>query len=598
MGSLSESSKVWILAVCGLVFAQIVASFLLRRTFELSVLSDVTQCVLLLSGTAALLPCALRNRGRTRVFWLLMSLGVAMWLSYQLLWTYIEVILRQDVPDPFVGDIILFLHLVPMMAALALRPHAELDDRTTRLGTLDFALLLMLWVYLYLYSVIPWQYAFTDELTYSHSFNFLYLTEKAVLLAGLALLWHRSRGTWKIIYAHLFGATFMYALSSYIANWAIAKQLYYTGSVYDVPLAVSMAWVTLVGVLAQETKPKAEPSRFGATHGVWISRLGMGAILLLPLFAIWALLDVATPPQVRIFRIMVTLATVMIMGGMVFIRQHLLDWELVRLLRVSQDSYENLKALQAQLVQSEKMASLGQLVGGAAHELNNPLTAMLGYSDLLIATDLPPAERTAAEKLGQQVRRTKALVSSLLSFARQVPIDKTPLNLNTVAITAIKLSEPQLKARKIETKLDLAPDLPQILGNSNQLLQVCLQIINSAIFALDEVGGGLLAIKSWVHDGIVSLEFSDNGWGSRELDQAFSLDPNVQVGARSGIGLSASYGIIQEHNGRILQHTKSERGGIFRIEIPTLNTDAKNSARNANGPSPEYSALLPITPKP
>src|SRR5581483_7344629 len=539
MGSLSESSKVWILAVCGLVFAQIVASFLLRRTFELSVLSDVTQCVLLLSGTAALLPCALRNRGRTRVFWLLMSLGVAMWLSYQLLWTYIEVILRQDVPDPFVGDIILFLHLVPMMAALALRPHAELDDRTTRLGTLDFALLLMLWVYLYLYSVIPWQYAFTDELTYSHSFNFLYLTEKAVLLAGLALLWHRSRGTWKIIYAHLFGATFMYALSSYIANWAIAKQLYYTGSVYDVPLAVSMAWVTLVGVLVQETKPKAEPSRFGATHGVWISRLGMGAILLLPLFAIWALLDVATPPQVRIFRIMVTLATVMIMGGMVFIRQHLLDWELVRLLRVSQDSYENLKALQAQLVQSEKMASLGQLVGGAAHELNNPLTAMLGYSDLLIATDLPPAERTAAEKLGQQVRRTKALVSSLLSFARQVPIDKTPLNLNTVAITAIKLSEPQLKARKIETKLDLAPDLPQILGNSNQLLQVCLQIINSAIFALDEVGGGLLAIKSWVHDGIVSLEFSDNGWGSRELDQAFSLDPNVQVGARSGIGLSA-----------------------------------------------------------
>src|SRR5581483_6915018 len=444
----------------------------------------------------------------------------------------------------------------------------------------------------------PWQYAFTDELTYSHSFNFLYLTEKAVLLAGLALLWHRSRGTWKIIYAHLFGATFMYALSSYIANWAIAKQLYYTGSVYDVPLAVSMAWVTLVGVLVQETKPKAEPSRFGATHGVWISRLGMGAILLLPLFAIWALLDVATPPQVRIFRIMVTLATVMIMGGMVFIRQHLLDWELVRLLRVSQDSYENLKALQAQLVQSEKMASLGQLVGGAAHELNNPLTAMLGYSDLLIATDLPPAERTAAEKLGQQVRRTKALVSSLLSFARQVPIDKTPLNLNTVAITAIKLSEPQLKARKIETKLDLAPDLPQILGNSNQLLQVCLQIINSAIFALDEVGGGLLAIKSWVHDGIVSLEFSDNGWGSRELDQAFSLDPNVQVGARSGIGLSASYGIIQEHNGRILQHTKSERGGIFRIEIPTLNTDAKNSARNANGPSPEYSALLPITPKP
>src|SRR5206468_1606529 len=135
---------------------------------------------------AALMPNVMRNQGRARLFWLLMTLGLAMWLSYQILWVYFEVVLRQEVPDPFAGDIVLFLHLVPMMAALALRAHAEQDNRTTRLSTLDFALLLMLWIYLYIYAVIPWQYAHFDAFRSSTAMNVLYLIEKTVFLGGLA----------------------------------------------------------------------------------------------------------------------------------------------------------------------------------------------------------------------------------------------------------------------------------------------------------------------------------------------------------------------------------------------------------------------------
>ena len=160
---MSEPSKLWIWAAVGLVVAQAMASLFLRQNFALMVISDIVQCVLLLSGALSFLPNVIAARGRTRLFWVLMMLGLTSWFSYQLLWTYIEVILRQDVPEPFVGDIVLILHIVPMMAALALQPHIEQDDRTIRLGSLDFALLIVWWVYLYLFAAIPWQYVQTNR---------------------------------------------------------------------------------------------------------------------------------------------------------------------------------------------------------------------------------------------------------------------------------------------------------------------------------------------------------------------------------------------------------------------------------------------------
>ena len=367
---MSERSKLWILAAGCLVFAQVCASVLIAPGYALTVFSDVTQCILMLSAAAALLPNITRNRGRARLFWGLMTLGIFFWLSYQLMWSYIEVVLHREVPDPFVGDIVIFLHFVPMMAALALQAHAQLDVRETRLGRLDFVLLLTWWVYLYLFGVIPWQYGQTDELAYSRNLNALYLTEKIVFLTGLLIVWHRAQGKWRMIYAHWFGASLVYALSSYVANWAILRNLYYTGSLYDLPLAASMGWISVVGVLGQDLRPKQHRSTLAPSrHGVWVARFGMLLILSLPLFAAWSVFDQNVPARVRNFRLISTLITMLIMGGIVFARQHLLDRELIRLLHASQESFENLKHLQTQLIQSEKLASLGQLVGGAAHEL-------------------------------------------------------------------------------------------------------------------------------------------------------------------------------------------------------------------------------------
>jgi signal transduction histidine kinase len=571
---LSERSKLWILAAGCLVFAQACASVLIAPGFALTVFSDVTQCILLLSATAALLPNIARNQGRTRLFWGLMTVGIAFWLAYQFMWSYIEVVLRKDVPDPFVGDIVIFLHFVPMMAALALQPQSQQNDHEARLGHLDFVLLLTWWVYLYLFGVIPWQYAQTDELAYGRSLNALYLTEKMVFLAGLAIVWLRSKGGWKAIYAHWFGASLVYALSSYVANWAIQRNAYYTGSLYDLPVAASMGWISVIGVLGQDLRPRQEPSQqVPGRSGVWVARLGMLVILSLPVFAAWSVFDETVPPRVRNLRLVTTLITMMIMGGIVFLRQHLLDRELIRLLRASQDSFEDLKHLQAQLVQSEKLASLGQLVGGAAHELNNPLTAMLGYSELLAESGLTEEQRALATKIAQQVRRTRVLIASLLNFAKQVPGEKLRVEVNTVAQTAVKLCQPQFSTHKVEVQVNLARDLPQVSADPNQLLQVCLHIASNALQALEEVGGGIFAVRTSRTQNTVILEFSDNGPGVREPERVF--DPfytTRPVGKGAGLGLSACYGIIQEHHGLIKCSNRLEGGTTIHIELPAAGT--------------------------
>src|SRR6266571_9160916 len=287
-------SKAWTKALVCLVVAQTIvsaASFLLHwRGFGLVAFSDVVQCLLLLSAALSCLPSILRNSGRARLFWVLMSVGLASWTIYQFLWTYVEVVQRREVPGLWGPDVILFLHIVPMMAALALQPNVEQHDRDLRLGSLDFALLLLWWVYVYVYAVIPWMYVYANEAAYARNLNHSYLAEKLAFLFALVLLWSRSSGVWKTIYGHWFGAGLLYSASSYAANLALqlshtSRWAYYSGSLYDVPLVVSMAWMSVPGLLALNMAPEQARAARSLPRGVWAARLGMVAVFSLPVFA-------------------------------------------------------------------------------------------------------------------------------------------------------------------------------------------------------------------------------------------------------------------------------------------------------------------------
>ena len=569
--------QLWTAAVAACLATLVLASVFVPHSFRLTALSDVIQCLLLFSGTVSLIPQAVRSRGRLRLFWILMATGIGFWFSYQVLWVYYEVWLRSEVPDLCAGDMILFLHIVPLMAAVALRPHAPQDEYAARLRHLDFALLMIWWGYLYILIVIPWQYVVPDAVPYNHNLNSLYLVEKLAFLSALFTAWLGSKGGWKTFYASLFGACFTYAAGSYVANWALGRNTYYTGSLYDIPLTVAMAWITVIGLWTREREPQTGVRSTSTSHGVWLARLGMIAAFSLPLFAAWALLDGAVPRRISSFRLVLTLGAALLMGIMVFVRQRLLDRELLRLLTYSRESIANLKRLQTQIMESEKLASIGQLVGGAAHELNNPITAMLGYSDLLLLSKpLTPEQNEIAVRIGQHARRTKSLVASLISFAKPSPSALGPVDLNTLLRTAVKLSQPQWQSLHMEVRTEFPHELLLVRGDSNQLLQVCVQIINDAMHAAEERRSHTFVITAQPKDGVAIVNISDTTLAVEVQDQ--ELAP---VGTLSSLGLGACQGILRQHHGRILYQKDPNAGLAIRVELPLISPALEKSTEHA-----------------
>src|SRR5579863_3666234 len=270
--------------VCAVVCVHVALSLLVPRGFALTAFGDILQNLILLCATVAVLSNVRNASPKARLFWALLGLGLGTWLVSQVMWTYLEVYVRHEAPNPFVGDVILFLHIVPMMAAIAVQPHIKQDERSLRVGTLDFALLFTGWLFLYLFVVIPWQYVYPIETVYGRSFDLLYVGEELVLAAGLAMVWRRSHGAWRTLYFHFFVATLLYCVASLMASEAIDLHLYYTGSLFDVPLVAGMVWFVRLAFLPRETATQdsiEEPSTRG--YEIWKARIAMVAVFVTPL---------------------------------------------------------------------------------------------------------------------------------------------------------------------------------------------------------------------------------------------------------------------------------------------------------------------------
>jgi diguanylate cyclase (GGDEF)-like protein len=213
------------------------------------------------------------------------------------------------------------------MAAMAVRPDVDRGPQSRRLGTLDFVLLFSWWLYLYLFVVIPWQYVHLDEAAYGLNFDTVYFSEHLVVLAAVGLVWRGSAGKWRGIYSRLFLAACVYALSSVAAGLSIDFGKYYTGSIFDIPLLVSMQLFTGAALGGFSSDP-IESSKAEAKAHSWASAVAIAAAGSLPLLALWSVLFSNAPINVRSFRLLLTLATIVLFGGLRSWRQYVVDDEL------------------------------------------------------------------------------------------------------------------------------------------------------------------------------------------------------------------------------------------------------------------------------
>jgi signal transduction histidine kinase len=579
----SSRTYAWIFVVC-LVYlgTYAAAGLLLHNRTSLDAFGNIAQCLVPLLANAGLLLNAGTPHWRRNIFWMLAAMSCTLWMIGQFQWTYYEVYLQKPLPDMYPGDIIFFLRGVPLMAAIALRPHLRKGEIQLRYGYLDFALLFCWWIFLYAFVVLPWMYAEPTAGEYNYKYDLLTNIQNMVTVIGLGALWLQSRGAWRKVYANLFGAESLYMISSLMVNVTISLNVYKTGSVYDLPLVGSFLWFGVTGLIAYKSSGALDESADGAEpetaepkkgENPIASRLAMAAVVSLPVFAIYTVKFSHDSPAIREFRLMTILLAAVPLGVLVFLRQHLADRDRARLLAKAEQSVENLQRLQTQLVHTEKLVSIGQLAAGAAHEINNPLTAILGYSDLL-ADDatLPEKTRGIASKIRDQARRTKTLVGNLLSFARQVPAERTLLDLNTVVTNAVQLRALDLRNTSVKIDLKLESVLPGVRGDGNQLMQVFFNIISNAVDAMESHGGGgTLTIKTMRDRTNVVITLSDTGPGIREPHRVF--DPfytTKPIGKGTGLGLSICFGIVQEHNGKILCYNGQQGGAVFRVELPAV----------------------------
>jgi signal transduction histidine kinase len=580
----------WFVAAAGITLAFAAVSLAAQKGPALTAFADLYGLILMLA-TAGIALANVVARPHERSFWALIALAFALWVTNQAAWTYLEIIRHQQVPEPFFFDIILFFHPLPIIAAVAWRPDLAKKEGKTLFSALNFLMLLGWWLFLYAFIVFPHQYVALNLHSYNVYYDQLYGLEHILLLAVLALAAWTSSGGWRKLYLHFFGAGVLYGINSQLLDRAAANNTYYSGSLYDVPLIATIAWMAAASWSARDWNLVTIAFNLNPRWKKLIPQLAMLAIVSLPVIGIWAALFDNSPAPSRLFRIYTVLVAMFALGTFVFLRQYLQDRALMLLLRESRRGYESQKQLQTQLVQKEKLASLGTLVAGAAHEIDVPLTAIMSYSERLWGAQerLTDEQNSLVRKIVVQAQRTRDLVADLLSFAQQAPGEKAPVDLSVLLSRGKQLMESRYSGARILVEVSIETGLPKVWGNVHQLFQAFIEIIENAMDALREAGGGSLKISAAkaTSDNILSdpqpaqviVQFSDTGPGIREPQRVF--DPfytTKPVGQGTGLGLSAVYGVVQDHNGHIACHNKPEGGALFVMRLPAA---AESSAQAA-----------------
>jgi two-component system NtrC family sensor kinase len=269
------------------------------------------------------------------------------------------------------------------------------------------------------------------------------------------------------------------------------------------------------------------------------------------------------------------------LAGRVYrLRAYPLDDEATPLMVCSYRDVTEEREMTRQLSNAEKLAAIGRLAGGVAHEINNPLGGILAFAQILLREEVSPGERK--EYLGEiekSALRCKAIVESLLRFSRQSPqLQRRHLSINDVVKEALQFANYKYAIRDVEIVCRLADNLPPVFGNANQLEQVLVNLLSNAfdsVTSARERERGRIEVSTSVREGWVELEVRDTGSGIKEGHMAKIFDPfftTKEEGRGTGLGLAVTYAIVREHDGRIAARNEAGRGAVFTVGFPIATT--------------------------
>lgn len=258
------------------------------------------------------------------------------------------------------------------------------------------------------------------------------------------------------------------------------------------------------------------------------------------------------------------------------------------------------RKMEERLAQAERLSSMGGMLSGIAHELNNPITSIKGHADLLKKKAVDPYSQKKADTISKESDRCSKIVKGLLTFSRKHRPERRPIDINEIITDSIAVLRTQLKKSDITISTDLSDEIPSTVGDGVQLQQVFVNVITNAQDAMKSKKEKILTVQSRVSSEHIIVAFSDTGTGIDKRIRKKIFDPfftTKETGMGTGLGLSIAYGIIHEHGGKIEVENNSDGGAVFTVELPVVPPDTKPTPRSGSYVGmPRHASVLVVEP--
>jgi signal transduction histidine kinase/CheY-like chemotaxis protein len=548
---------------------------------------------------------ARQSRGQVRVFWNLNAIHGLIWAAGQALWTYLDLFNSGGVPVITPTDPIFFASSLPLAAALYGRPERDRPRWLFDIVLLDLVLIALFAAFLYSYFIVTIVVTDGREDLYDVNLRQL-LNARNLLLAGWAawVWWTAGSAAWRRtlgIYALGLGLTFLGG----VINDAIDATGGGAGGLADM-IYMAPYFVMMLAAAASYDAKLFEPEEAAPA----LSRLPMVSLIAITLLVAIPMIDEVSrrvldaSDATAALRTRVALAVMIPFGIVVVVREFLSRRALIR-------AGQDLATTRQQLVQHEKLAAVGQLVSGVAHELNNPLQGVIGYAELMLASKPAVRETEELRAIRDNANRAAGIVRNLLTFAGRNTSARGWQQINRIVRDAIAVRQPQMQAAGIDLRLDAAERLPLVYVDHARLADVIVNLIHNAeaAIAARADGDGLprelpdrgeirVTTRMEPAPDRIFVEVADNGSGLKQEDLLRVFDPfftTREVGQGTGLGLSVCYGIVREHGGQIVASHAPGGGAVFTIELPVMAESLVAATAAAGLPA---SAARPLAPAP